>query len=96
MREAEERARASLGAISDTSPEVLEGLLRAGWGSAEAVSRANTDELIAMPGVGNIEAANRLKAAATRAAAEEEKRRAEEKARHQSEAASAEADAERT
>jgi hypothetical protein len=34
-----------------------------------------------MPGVGNIEAANRLKAAATRAAAEEEKRRTEEKSR---------------
>jgi N utilization substance protein A len=91
MREAEERARASLAAIAGASAEVVEGLLRAGWGSADAVARANTDELIAMPGVGNIDAANRLKAAATRAAAEEENRRAEERASHQAEAPAAEA-----
>jgi N utilization substance protein A len=80
MREAEERARASLGAIEGATPEMLEGLLRSGWGSAEAVARANADELVALPGVGNAEAAARLIAAAGRAAAVEEKRRAEDKA----------------
>jgi len=79
MREAEERARASLGAIEGASPEIVEGLLRAGWGSAEAVSRANPDELMGIPGVGDADAANRLKTAAARAAVEE-KRKAEGKA----------------
>jgi N utilization substance protein A len=81
MREAEERARASLSAIEGATPEILEALLRAGWGSAEAVSRADVDELASLPGLGNREAAARLSAAAGRAAAIEEQRRAEEKAR---------------
>jgi N utilization substance protein A len=89
MREAEERARASLAAIEGTTPEILEALLRAGWGSAEAVARAVVDELATLPGVGGIEAAARLCAAAARAAAIEEQRRVEDRARAQAEAAAA-------
>ena len=83
MREAEERARASLTAIEGATPEILEALLRAGWGSADAVSRASVEEFGALPGVGSPEAATRLIAAASRAAALEEQRRAEDKARAQ-------------
>jgi len=83
MREAEDRARASLTAIEGATPEILEALLRAGWGSAEAVARASVDELSALPGVGSAEAAARLIAAAGRAAAIEEQRRAEDRARAQ-------------
>jgi N utilization substance protein A len=83
MREAEERARASLSAIEGATAEILEALLRSGWGSAEAVAKASLDELCALPGVGNPEAAARLRAAAGQAAAIEEQRRAEEKARVQ-------------
>jgi N utilization substance protein A len=83
MREAEERARASLTAIEGATPEILEALLRAGWGSAEAVSRASVEEFGALPGVGSPEAATRLIAAASRAAVLEEQRRAEDKARAQ-------------
>jgi N utilization substance protein A len=89
MREAEERARASLGAIDGATPEILEALLRAGWGSADAVSRANVEELAALPGVGGLEAAARLVAVAGQAAALEEQRRAEDRARAQLAAAPA-------
>ena len=89
MREAEDRARASLTAIEGATPEILEALLRAGWGSAEAVARASVDELSALPGVGSAEAAARLIAAAGRAAAIEEQRRAEDRARAQVAAAPA-------
>jgi N utilization substance protein A len=82
MREAEERARASLTAIEGATPEILEALLQAGWGSAEAVARASLDELRALPGVGSPEAAASLSAAAGRAAVIEEQRRAEEKAEY--------------
>jgi N utilization substance protein A len=87
MREAEDRARASLGAIEGATPEILEALLRAGWGSAEAVSRANVEELGASSGLGSAEASACLIAAAGRAAAIEEQRRAEDKARVQPAAA---------
>jgi N utilization substance protein A len=89
MREAEERARASLTAIEGTTPEILEALLRAGWGSADAVSRASVEEFGALPGVGSPEAAARLIAAASRASALEEQQRAEDKARAQAAAAAA-------
>jgi len=89
MREAEERARASLTAIEGATPEILEALLRAGWGSADALARAGVDELATLPGVDSLEAAARLIAAASRAAALEEQRRAEERARAQAAAAAA-------
>jgi transcription termination/antitermination protein NusA len=96
MREAEERARTSLGAIEGTTPEILEGLLRSGWGSADAVARANVDELVGMPGVVSKEAALSLSTAAARAAAIEEKRRAEDKARAQAAATPETVEAEST
>jgi N utilization substance protein A len=89
MREAEDRARASLSAIEGATPEILEALLRSGWGSAEALARAGVDELAALPGVGNLEAAALLIAAAGRAAVLEEQRRAEDRARAQAAAAEA-------
>jgi N utilization substance protein A len=76
VREMEERARASLAAIPDITPEIAEALFRADWRSSAEVARSTQAELAAVPGIGTPEAALRLIDAAAKAA-ETEKARAQ-------------------
>jgi N utilization substance protein A len=81
VSEMEQRARQSLAAIAGATPELAEGLFKAGWRSAAEVASAKADELAAVPGVGNAQAAQSLIANAAKAAETERARQAEEAAR---------------
>jgi N utilization substance protein A len=81
VREAETRARASLGAIDGIAAETVEALFKGGWRSASDVARSAPAEIGALPGVGGAANAERLIKGAVKAAEIEEKRRAEEAAR---------------
>jgi N utilization substance protein A len=88
VREMEQRARASLAGIKGGgeggeigSPALGEALFKAGWRSAAEVANAKPEELASVPGVGNVQAAQALIAAASRAAEVERARQAEEAAR---------------
>jgi transcription termination/antitermination protein NusA len=74
VREMEERARASIAAIQGISAEVAEALFRGDWRSASEVARSSAAELATVPGIGSIEAANRLIEAASHAAEAEKAR----------------------
>jgi N utilization substance protein A len=87
VREAEGRARASLGAIQGVTHDVAEALFRDGWRSAAEVSSANAHELAGLFPDG--EQAKNLIAAAAQAAEIERKRDAEESARRAREDAEA-------
>jgi N utilization substance protein A len=74
VREMEERARASLAAIAGVSAELAETLFRADWRSSAEVAKSSAAELAAVPGIGSVEVASKLIAAATVAAEEERAR----------------------
>jgi transcription termination/antitermination protein NusA len=81
VTEMEQRARQSLAAISNVSPELAEGLFKAGWRSAAEVASAKPDEVASTPGVDGTQAAFAIIASAGKAAEVERAQRAEEAAR---------------
>jgi len=98
VREMEQRAKQSLAAIGTAGgggdgggtpplPPLADALFAAGFRSAAEVANAKPDELIPINGVGNIESAKTLIAAAGKAAEVERARQAEEAARAAAEAA---------
>jgi N utilization substance protein A len=74
VREMEDRARASLAAISGVSAELAETLFRGDWRSAAEVSKTSQAELAAVPGIGTVEVAARIIEAAAQAAEVEKAR----------------------
>jgi N utilization substance protein A len=97
VREMEARARASMAAIKvggdgdgggGLAAATVEALFQAGWRSAAEVAAGKPDELATITGVGTVDAAKALIAAAAKAAEVERARMAEEAARAAKEAAS--------
>jgi transcription termination/antitermination protein NusA len=85
VREMEQRSRVSLAAIgsgggASIGPELAEALFKLGWRSAADVANGKPDELASVPGVGGLEGAQKIIAAAARAAEVEQARHAEEEA----------------
>src|SRR5262249_45131187 len=83
VREVEQRARASLAGIKGSGeggeiggPVLGEALFKAGWRSAAEVANAKPEELASVPGVGNVQTAQALISAASRAAEVERARQA--------------------
>jgi N utilization substance protein A len=95
VREMEARARQSMAAIKvggdgdggGLSSATVEALFQAGWRSAAEVAAGKPDELGAITGVGGVDGAKALIAAAAKAAEMERARMAEEAARVAKEAA---------
>jgi N utilization substance protein A len=79
VREMEERARVSLASIPGVSHELAETLFRNDWRSASEVSKSQPAELAAIQGIGDLESANRIIAAAAIVAEEERVRQAAER-----------------
>ena len=102
VREMEARARLSLAAIKvgggedggGPAPATVEALFQAGWRSAAEVATGKPDELAAIAGVGGVDGAKALIAAAAKAAEIERARMAEEAAAAKEAAALAEKKAE--
>ena len=78
VREMEKRARESMERIEGMSPELAETLFRLGWRSAQEVAAADPQDLAGVPGLGGLEAAQRLVEAA-KVAVEEMAREEEER-----------------
>ncbi len=93
VREMEQRARLSMAAIDGVGTELAETLFKLGWRSAAEVANGKPEELASVPGLGGVEAAQQIIAAAGRAAELEKKRQAEELARLARERAAQEASA---
>jgi N utilization substance protein A len=91
VREMETRALASLSSIEGINGEAADTLFRQGWRSAREVARTAPDELVGLPGIGDLTAAETVIAAAVRAAEAEDQRRQQEE---QERAALATADSE--
>jgi hypothetical protein len=89
VREMETRALASLSSIEGITSEAADALFKQGWRAAREVARTSPDELVGLPGIADVAAAERVVAAANRTADLEEKRRQQEL--EQQEAAAAEA-----
>jgi N utilization substance protein A len=91
VREMETRALASLSSIEGINGEAADTLFRQGWRSAREVARTAPDELVGLPGIADIGAAETVIAAAVRAAEIEDQKRQEEQERVAQVAADAEA-----
>jgi N utilization substance protein A len=92
VREMEQKARQSLAAITvkvdgggeggpSGAPALAEALFKAGWRSASEVAGGKPEELATVQGIGTVQAAQAIIAAAARAAEIERARHAEEAAR---------------
>jgi N utilization substance protein A len=91
VREMETRALASLSSIEGITAEAADALFKQGWRAAREVARTSPDELVGLPGIADVPAAERVVAAANRTAEIEEKRRQQEQQQQQeAEAAQAE------
>jgi len=64
VRELEEKAKQSLAEIEGVSIELADTMFKLGWRSAEELSNASPQELMAIPGLGGMEGAQRIIAAA--------------------------------
>jgi len=86
VRELEERAKRSLAEIEGVSEDLADTMFKLGWRSPEEVGNAEPQELVAIPGLGGLEAAQRIIAGAKvtieiqRERAEEERQRLEREA----------------
>ncbi|HEY0709280.1 MAG TPA: transcription termination factor NusA [Polyangia bacterium] len=89
VREMETRALASLSSIEGINAEAADTLFRQGWRSAREVARTAPDELIGLPGIGDVNAAETVIAAAVRAAEVEDQRRQQEEQERAAHAAAA-------
>jgi N utilization substance protein A len=65
--EMEERSRRSMASIEGVSDDLAETMFRLGWRSAEEVANANPEELAAIPGLGGMDAAEKISQAAREA-----------------------------
>jgi N utilization substance protein A len=92
VREMEARALQSLQAIEGVSHEAAQELFKQGWRAAREVARANPEELQGLPGIANVEVAQRVIVAAGETADAEDKRRQAEIERAAAEAAAPESD----
>ncbi|MCC6749619.1 MAG: transcription termination/antitermination protein NusA [Deltaproteobacteria bacterium] len=60
VREMEERAKRSLAEIEGVSPDLADTMFKLGWRSAEEVLATPAQELVSIPGMGGLEAAERV------------------------------------
>ncbi len=67
IQEMEERSRRSISSIAGISDDLAETMFRLGWRSAEEVAGANPEELAAIPGMGGVDAAQKIALAAQEA-----------------------------
>jgi N utilization substance protein A len=81
VKELEIKARRSLSLIDGVDEELANTLFKLGWRSAQDVARAKVEELASVPGLGGLEAAQRIVASAAGAVEEEKRRDAAEAAR---------------
>jgi len=79
VREMEERARVSLASIPGVSHELAETLFRNDWRSASEVAKSQPAELAAIQGIGDMETANQIIAAAAIVAEDERVRQVAER-----------------
>jgi N utilization substance protein A len=81
VRELEERAKRSLAEIEGVSEDLADTMFKLGWRSPEEVSNSSPEELVAIPGLGGLAAAESIVAAAAVASEIQRQRAAEEAAR---------------
>jgi N utilization substance protein A len=60
VRELEEQAKRSLAEIEGVSTELADTMFKLGWRSAEELASAGPQELVAIPGLGGLEVAQRI------------------------------------
>jgi N utilization substance protein A len=63
VRELEEQAKRSLAEIEGVPADLADTMFKLGWRSAEELATANPSELVAIPGLGGMEVAQRIVAA---------------------------------
>jgi len=80
VRELEEQAKRSLAEIEGVSAELADTMFKLGWRSAEELASADPQELVAIPGLGGMESAQRI-TEASKVTVEIQRERAEEEAR---------------
>src|SRR6267142_6125189 len=61
VKELEEQAKRSMAEVEGSSDDLASTLFKLGWRSAEEVARGKVEELAAIPGIGSVEAATKLK-----------------------------------
>ncbi|MFH1132424.1 MAG: transcription termination factor NusA [Pseudomonadota bacterium] len=86
VRELEDQAKRQLADIEGVGKELADTMFKLGWRSADDVQSTVPEELMSIPGLGGIEAANRIVAAAKKTMAKYEKRAEKEVARLAAEA----------
>lgn len=60
VRELEEQAKRLLASINGVSEDLADTMFKLGWRSAEELAKADPQELVAIPGLGGIEVAQRI------------------------------------